>query len=157
MDSIVVFTDPILETVIREEIAKPSGDIHQSDLEALTSVDTNRQGIVKLVGLEYCTNLQELDVSRTGITNISALSNLTNLRKLYLAVTDITDISALSNLTNLHWLTLDDNLISDISPLVKNIKLGDGDIVHLTDNPLSDTSVNDYIPQLKERGVDVEY
>jgi len=46
---------------------------------------------------------------------------------------------------------------NDISTLVKNIKLGDGDAVHLTENPLSDTSVNDYIPQLIERGVNVKY
>ena len=104
MDSIVVFTDPILEKVIREEIAKPSGDIHQSDLEALTSLDTNRQRIVKLVGLEYCTNLQELDLASARITDISPLSNLTNLQVLDLAVTGITDISPISNLTSLQKL-----------------------------------------------------
>jgi len=39
--------------------------------------------------------------------------------------------------------------------LVANSGLSDGDVVHLSNNPLSDTSLNEYIPQLEERGVDV--
>jgi len=49
------------------------------------------------------------------------------------------------------------NSISDISPLVENSGLSEGDTVDLGDNPLSATSINVYIPQLEERGVDVRY
>ena len=48
------------------------------------------------------------------------------------------------------------NNIRDISPLVMNSGLSEGDFVHLGGNPLSDESINVYIPQLLERGVNVE-
>jgi hypothetical protein len=40
---------------------------------------------------------------------------------------------------------------------VANSELSEGDSVDLRDNPLSTTSVNVYIPELEERGVNVEY
>jgi len=50
---------------------------------------------------------------------------------------------------------LGNNSIVDISPLVANSGLSEGDTVYLRGNPLSDTSLNEYIPQLEERGVKV--
>ena len=44
------------------------------------------------------------------------------------------------------------NQISDIEALVNNPGLADGDWVWLGNNPLSETSVNTYIPQLEARG-----
>jgi len=41
--------------------------------------------------------------------------------------------------------------------LVENEGLGEGDEVNLTDNPLSDDSINIYIPELQARGVAVNY
>jgi hypothetical protein len=41
--------------------------------------------------------------------------------------------------------------------LIENVGLSDGDSVYLIDNPLSAESINDYIPQLEERGVTVFY
>jgi len=61
----------------------------------------------------------------------------------------------LASLSNLTHLRLDDNHISDISPLVKNSGLSDGDYVDLMNNPLSNESLDTYIPQLEERGVEV--
>jgi len=52
---------------------------------------------------------------------------------------------------------LDGNSIVDISPLVANSGLSDGDEVDLKWNPLSDKSLNEYIPQLEERGVHVTW
>ncbi|MAH39612.1 MAG: hypothetical protein CL873_03660, partial [Dehalococcoidales bacterium] len=69
----------------------------------------------------------------------------------------ISDISALAGLNDLQGLDLMDNNISDISALVENTGLSAGDTVNLSNNPLSAMSVNVYIPQLEERGVDVEY
>jgi len=40
---------------------------------------------------------------------------------------------------------------------VENEGLGTGDRVYLFDNPLSDDSINIYIPQLEARGVTVTY
>jgi hypothetical protein len=40
---------------------------------------------------------------------------------------------------------------------VENEGLGEGDAISLNDNPLSDDSINIYIPQLEARGVTVNY
>jgi Leucine-rich repeat (LRR) protein len=53
------------------------------------------------------------------------------------------------------WLDLSYNNISDISPLVENSGLSAGDTVYLSGNPLSPTSIDDYVPQLEARGVAV--
>jgi hypothetical protein len=57
----------------------------------------------------------------------------------------------------LMWLYLQDNDISNIYPLVENDGLGTGDRVYLNGNPLSDDSINIYIPELMARGVIVSY
>ena len=76
---------------------------------------------------------------------------------LYLRENNIGDISPLAGLTNLEFLELWYNNISDISPLVANSGLSEGDTVDLRDNPLSTASVDIYIPQLEQRGVNIEY
>ena len=224
-DPVVTFPDAKLDAAIREAIGKPTGDIYQSDLEGLTSLDASGKSISDITGLEYCvnlttlalyyneisnisplsslTNLTELNLTFNRISNISPLSSLTNLTTLalsynwlrgefditslssltnltilYLHGNSISDISPLSsltnltelvlgsneilsnisplaNLTNLIELRLTDNQISDISPLVDNPGLGEGDLVWLINNPLSDDSINIYIPQLRTRGVGV--
>jgi len=76
---------------------------------------------------------------------------------LILGGSQITDISPLGGLTNLFSLRLAGNQISDVSPLIANPGLGQGDHIDLSSNPLSDQSVNEYIPELEARGVIVEY
>ncbi|MFC1981254.1 leucine-rich repeat domain-containing protein [Chloroflexota bacterium] len=172
----VTFPDANLEAAIREAIDKPEGLIFTSDLDGLTSLKT--KGITDLTGLEYCSNLTELDLAWNKISNISPLSNLTDLTYLGLGGNEISDISPLSNLTDLTYLSLAWNEISDISPLanltkltelhlegnqiadasplVENSGLGAKDKLWLLrGNPLSDTSLSVYIPQLKKRGVSI--
>jgi len=55
------------------------------------------------------------------------------------------------------WLYLHNNLIADIYPLVGNGGLGTGDRVYLGGNPLSEDSINTYIPELVARGVVVYF
>jgi hypothetical protein len=62
-DEVVTFPDPNLEAAIREAIGKPTGDIYQSDLDALGDLDASSRGIVDLTGLEHCTNLIGLTIS----------------------------------------------------------------------------------------------
>ena len=81
---------------------------------------------------------------------------MTNLTELNLNDNQIVDISALASLTKLTEINLDENQISDISPLVENSGLSEGDTVSLANNPLSEVSKNDYIQQLKDRGVEVD-
>ena len=150
-----VISDPVLEAVISEVLGKPYAPIYVKDLEELTEFDARGWEIVDLTGLEYCTNLTYLNLYNNKITDISPLSKLVNLTHLDLHNNKITDISPLSQLVNLKDLNLGINEITDISPLVRNSGLSQGDVVGLTGNQLSSKSLRDYIPQLKERGVNV--
>ena len=134
-EEVVTFPDPHLEAAIREAINKPTGDIYPSDLAGLTELGASWAHIADLTGLECCKSL----------TRVGLYGNL------------ISDISPLSSLIDLTYLHLGDNQISDISPLVDNLGLGGGDYVDVRYNPLSDDSINIYIPELEARGVTVDY
>ena len=99
------------------------------------------------------TNLTYLNLSGNNISSIQGLENLTNLETLYLWHNQIENIEPLKYLTNLQMLSLLLNNVKDIKPLVENPGIGDGDWIILTGCPLNETSVNTYIPQLKQRGV----
>ena len=79
------------------------------------------------------------------------------MRWLRLRSNEITDILPLASLPDIEELWLQDNRISDISPLVANEGLAAGDKVYLDGNPLDEASVNDFIPQLQRRGVEVSW
>jgi internalin A len=64
------------------------------------------------------------------------------------------DISPFAQLSNLSILELWANEIRDISPISEMTSLTE---LNLGQNPLSDDSVNIYIPQLESRGVDVSW
>lgn len=128
-----------------------------SSLANLTELYLGFNQISDISALYCLTNLSLLDLSANKISDTSALSNLANLAVLELSHNEISNISALSNLTNLAVLFLSTNQISDISPLVENSGLSSGHFVYLTDNPLSTRSLDVYIPQLEERGVDVSW
>jgi Leucine-rich repeat (LRR) protein len=176
-DLVVTFPDSNLEGAIRTLISKPSGDIYRSDLMVLTFLDANNTEIDSLRGLEYCTNLvaiflnfnsvsdlgpisdliklQDVQFAGNDIVILSPLASLVNIGRLNLAGNLISDISALSGLTALHILSLDNNNISDLSPLVANSGIGMNDTLYLTGNPLSQQSINSYIPTLESRGVTI--
>ena len=117
----------------------------------------NSNAISDLSPLSGLTALTRLDLNGNNITDISALSGLTNLVILELSNNAISDISALSGLPNLFFMGLWDNLISDISPLVANTGFGQGEEVIVSENPLSEASINVHIPALQDRGVEVHF
>jgi len=139
----------------------------------LTELDLWDNEISDISPLSNLLRLQRLNLRDNRIADISALSGLTDLRVLYLDNNEISDISALSGLTKLgaveheKWteeregirirLGLSNNRIEDISPLVQNEGLSESDGIDLRGNPLSETSLNTYIPQLEQRGVQVLY
>ena len=82
---------------------------------------------------------------------------MTNLQELSLHRNQIVDLSPLNQLTNLQELWIGDNQIEDLAPLIANTGLGSGDEVFLAGNPLNTQSLNEHIPALKARGVDVRY
>ena len=117
----------------------------------------NSNTISDLTPLAGLTQLTVLDLNGNAISDITALSGLTNLVVLRLGANVITDISALARLTNLVVLRLWDNNISDISPLVANRGLGTGEEISVSENPLSEVSINVHIPALQDRGVEVHF
>ncbi len=133
--TVITFSDANFEALIRVTLNKPTGNITDSDMETITSLSGGGWNISNISGIEYCTNLQTLTLWGNQISNISSLSNLLNLKVI----------------------GMDANQIIDIYPLVQNSGIGSGDIVYLTNNPLSSTSINTYIPQLEARGVTVHY
>ena len=156
-----------------------------SSLTSLTSMNLQGNQINDLSPLSSLTNLTWLDLWGNEISDVSPLSSLTSLQ--YLTVgwnqisdlppfslptslihlelqgNQISDISSLSLLTSLQQLYLGSNgnwggnHVSDIQPLVANPGLAVGDIVDLSNNPLSTDTYNVYIPQLQGKGVEVRY
>ena len=120
-------------------------------------LDAAAGGIHDLTGIEHCLNLAEFTIDKDWVEDISPLSGLKALRGLNLSYNSITDISPLAGLTNLNRLYLVRNMVADISPLLDNGGLGEGDVVDLRENPLSEESINEYVPLLRDRGIEVRY
>ena len=128
-----------------------------ANLTSLTTLKLGNNQLGDITPLANLINLTELDLNDNQVSDISPLGSLINLTRLWLHGNQISNISALTHLTNLDMLGLMQNPISDISPLVDNLGLGEGATVILVDNPLSEESINTYVPQLEARGVTIEY
>ena len=134
--------------------------------------------ITDITPLENLTKLILLNVGYNNfISNISAVSNMRKLIRLYIENNRINDITGINNLQNLEWLDassnqiqditelqylpnihllgLSENKIEDLLPLVNNSSLGAGVELYISANPLSEKSINEYIPTLIQRGVTV--
>ena len=128
-----------------------------SSLTNLTYLSIGTNPISDINALNNLTNLTYLNLYSVNLNDISVLSNLINLVELFLHNNIIIDINPLTNLVNLDLLYLQNNQIVDIVALVNNTGIGDSDELWLNGNPLSDTSINTYIPQLEARGVTIYY
>jgi len=173
----VLISDSSLEAAIRNAIGKVNGPITKSDLAGIQTLDADNCGIQSIEGLQYCLNLTDLDLHDNNITNIRQLANLNQLKYLklqYNSITDlspirnchaleglmlrynrISDISALQNLPNLMYIYLDSNNITSIKPLAENANFSHGDRLSIALNPLDSESMNNYLPALRSRGVDI--
>ena len=129
----VIFTDPLLEKMVRAAMNKPEGDITIAEAEAVTElklgIDWQQEPvegtqIKDINGLESFTNLENLEVSFHAISDISPLAGLTKLRSLSLGGNPVADIEPLSGLTNLGFLTLFNCQAQDYNPLAKLTGLG---------------------------------
>ena len=154
ISALASLTDLTELEVLRAQISDISVLASLINLTHLGLMDNEISDISPLAEL---TNLTSLMIAFNPVKDISPLSSLTNLKELIISHTLVSDISPLASLTNLTKLQIWFNQISDISPLVKNSGLSDGDYVNLMNNPLSTTSVNVYIPELQERGVEVSW
>ena len=95
--------------------------------------------------------LQTLTADNMGIYDLTGLGYAANLKSLSLQGNRISNVAPLSGLTQLTTLDIRNNWISDMTPL------RDSNELFLQGNPLSDTSLQTYIPLLQEVGVNVHF
>ena len=126
-------------------------------LEALTSLNLAANDIADVTPLAELRSLTWLGLWNNAISDIAPLAGLISLSELYLNYNGISDIAPLARLISLRELYLTRNGISDIAPLVANDGLGRGDTLALEGNLLSARSLDDDIPTLQERGVEVTF
>lgn len=132
----VTFPNANLKAVVREALAKPSGDIAEEDMLSLTS----------------------LDAGETPLSSLPDLSPLANLSVFMMAGSQITGLSALTSLPSLWWLSLQGNKLAEIGPLLDCALLG---YVNLKENFLDTTTCSAawgvIANLLVARSVQVEY
>lgn len=129
----VVFSEPLLEEMVRAAMNKPEGDITLAEAEAVTelklSIDWQQEPVESsqikdISGLENFKNLEILELHFHAITDISPLAGLTKLTNLSLGGNPVTDITPLAGLTNLGSLTLFNCQAQDYTPLANLTGLG---------------------------------
>lgn len=101
------------------------------------------------------TKLKELQMSVNKIKDISPLINNKNMEGLSLHENEIEDITVLEHFEKLKGLDLSNNKITNIEPLVKNKGIGLPTTIYIFKNPLDAKSINEYIPQLRARKVNI--
>ncbi len=113
---IVIFPDPVLDSIIRKQIGKPTGNIYQSDLTIIATIQNNwppdvADKIFNLEGIQYCINLRSLEIVNNAVSDISMLASLTHLQDLNIWSNNVSDITPIKNLTTVKNLYLDYNPI----------------------------------------------
>ena len=111
----VTFPDANFETLIREALDQPTGDIFDTDLQTINVLTGDSREISDITGIEYCDNLDTLNLSRNTITELTPIGGLVKLEELTLIGNTIADVSPISGLTNLKALSIRNNLIRVIS------------------------------------------
>jgi len=177
-DSVVVFPDPELDNLIREQLYIYDVPLYLSDVYPIQSLWGGERGIADLTGISALVNLESLDVSYNSlisdlspliglhrlnmfsaqynvISDLTPLAGIISIQELDLANNEIINIAPLANLPNLNYLDLSENDFTSIQALVDNPGLDSGDVVWLANVPLDNNSLEVLIPQLQERGVSV--
>ncbi len=126
-----------------------------ADLAALTDLTLRDCGLIDLSTLPELDNLQTLDLSDNQIQDLAPLADFDQLWSLSLNSNEITDLSSLP--PTIPHVSVANNQIQDISCLVFGPWHSVLEAVDLTGNPLNDSSVDTYIPQLEDAGVWVIY
>lgn len=127
-EPVVVFTDTVLEGLIRKAMNKPQGDITIAEAEAVTELNLEMEGgvpiprVADISDLKQFPNLTNLSLNwafnDNNANDISALSGMTKLKRLYLCCDGISDLTPLKGMVHLKdlWIWGNRN-ITDISAL----------------------------------------
>jgi len=141
-----------------------------SELSWLGSLNLTGNQISDISSLSELSKLCSLSLAENQIRDITPLATLNMLSFLDLSGNHISNIDSLP-MSNLYHLDLQDNDIVDLAPMLENdiprpvferiqadsTRYGSGIELRIKGNPLSDASIEDYIPQLKEMGVVIDY
>ncbi len=114
--SVVFFPDPVLNSIIRNKIGKPVGDIYASDLTPIATIQNNwptsdASKISNLEGIQYCTNLKAFEIISNNVSNIGQLATLVHLQVLKIWYNNVSDLRPIQNLTEIKKLYIDYNPI----------------------------------------------
>ncbi len=137
-----IFTFPVPDVNLRVAIAEalgkdPGTEITEADMQRLTRLDADEQGIRDLTGLEFATNLERIELRRNQISDLTPIAELTRLNNIKLRGNLISDVSPLAELVNVDWLGLEENAITDLSPLKDLIKLNG---IGISGNPITNVA-----------------
>lgn len=152
-ESVVVFNDAVLESLVRESMNRPTGDITIADAQAVTELEMQMQGvdpdqpyIHDLDALRYFPNLTYLGLGYAVLNaedpaepiDLGPLAGMTKLESLQLGGLVIDDLSIVANMPNLTSLTVfGGKRLTDASPLAGLTRL---QALTLRGNLISDIS-----------------
>ena len=150
-EPVVVFTDAVLEGLVRTAMNKPTGDIMLTEAEAVTELNLQMEGgvpiprVADVSDLTQFPNLTALNLNWAladdGVEgesmDISPLAGLPKLQALTIRENKIADVTPLAGMTNLLLLDISDNQISDVTPLASLVNL---ERLFIANNPAKDLS-----------------
>lgn len=168
----IQWVDPVLESVIRQEIGKPDGVIMQGDLAKIrlvavrsTLVQINNgnvyrneegQGVTSLEDLTHFPKLGSLNLSYTQFESIAPVSRMTELQQLFIYenpnLTDITPIAGLPKLVDLAIYS--NGELTDLSPIRTLSTLINLDLQRCR---IQTFIMDDYFPKLKKLDLSNNY
>ena len=117
----VLFVDANLEAGVLAALGQGLGPITLEELQNLTSLSLENQGIADVTELDFAQNLTQLDLNGNTLTNVSPLGNMTALQVLHLNNCGLTDLGFLKPLTNVYDLQINDNLFTDVSSMTNMV------------------------------------
>ena len=133
----VEIPDAALRQCVEKALDKEEGNpITQDDMESLTII-FECDGVSRLDGLEFATNLWDFSSHRGGISDLSPIADLSSLHSLGLTGHRISDLEIISGLDLVH-LSLSNNPFSNLAPLAG--------LEQLAKLWLGNTNVNDLSP-----------
>ena len=95
-----VFKDGTLETILRERIGKPEGELHAADFEGVTELDLSGRCVSDLSGLELAKDLERVTLRNSGISDSAGA------------------LEALSQLPKLAFLDVSGSFVNSIAPMI---------------------------------------
>ncbi|MFC0187131.1 Ig-like domain-containing protein [Fictibacillus aquaticus] len=130
----VFITDPNVEQQIRNQIAKPQGDITIEDMQKVNSL-TFYDNSDDLHIISYAQNLKSLEITAANTSNWSFLNNLPLLTDLTISGTNFKDFAEIKNSLHLKVIKLPFNELTNLNGLEY---LANVSFLDLTSNKLTD-------------------